>query len=469
MLAALEQRNVAEILRLCMKWTGLSQAKIGALLGGKAQAEISAIINGKRHPRDLTFYESLADGLRIPGLRLGLAPRSWESDEQGSSSRQAGAGSAHERQPGFGTFDGAADWRKAPRVSGVPVTRTIEEMIMSAADESAEFGAWAEASNVGDNTLEQFDAEIRHLASLYLQTSPLPLFHRTVRLRDRAFDLLEGHQHPSQTRDLYLIAGQLCALLAWMSGDLGQPAAAETQGRTAWVCAERAGHDGLRAWVLSTRSKTAFWAGRYHEAIRFAQRGQEYAPTDTAAVMLACQEADAWAELGDAQAAKDALERVQRARDQVNSPDHIGGLFSCGPARQANYAAGVLLRMGEPDAAIREADRALAQFRSGEQRAYGTEAQTHISRAAGYLMTRQPDPEGSAEALAPLLALPAEQRLDTIVKRLQQVNRLLAHARLKGGAQQRASSKSRSRPSAPPSPRGRSRPDRPSRPRKVIS
>ncbi|MGW7542361.1 hypothetical protein ACWGKQ_14775 [Streptomyces sp. NPDC054770] len=76
-----------------------------------------------------------------------------------------------------------------------------------AADESATWAQWAEASNVGDIALEQLMAETRTLASDYLTSDPVVLFVRTRALRDRLFSLLEGHQYPRQSPDLYVAAG----------------------------------------------------------------------------------------------------------------------------------------------------------------------------------------------------------------------------------------------------------------------
>lgn len=303
---------------------------------------------------------------------------------------------------------------------------------MEAADQSAQFSAWAVMTNVDTITIEQLDSDIRQLASAYLHAPPTPLFRRALMLRNRVFSLLEGRQRPSQSQDLYVAAGQLCMLLAWISGDLGQLHAAETQGRTAWLCAELAEHNALRAWVLSTRSKTAFWAGRYREAIDYARQGLDCQPNDTAAVMLACQEADAWAQFGEVGAATAALNVARENRNSITADDHLGGLFNCGTARQGNYAAGVFLRIGQADVAVREAGRALSDIQASGQSSYGTEAQIRISQALGHLHARQPNPEGSVEVLAPVLALPVDQRLDTVVKRMWQVSQALAGVRLAG-------------------------------------
>ncbi|MFE4669513.1 XRE family transcriptional regulator [Streptomyces sp. NPDC056716] len=285
-----------------------------------------------------------------------------------------------------------------------------------AADESATWAQWAEASNVGDMALEQILADTRALASDYLTADPVPLFVRTRTLRDQVFALLEGQQYPRQSADLYQAAGYLCGLLAWMSSDLGHLRDADTQGRTAWLCAELSGHNDLRAWVLSTRSKVAFWDGRLRDAINYARHGATYRPTGTVSVLLACQEADAWSGLGAEDEALAALARARDARDASSGVDQIGGIFACAPARQENYAAAVYLRIGHLSDALTSAVHARTLLSSQPVRAYGTEAQIHISEATAHLRAREV--EGAFEALAPVLALPPDQRLAPVIRRL---------------------------------------------------
>ncbi|MFI9343310.1 XRE family transcriptional regulator [Streptomyces sp. NPDC052773] len=260
---------------------------------------------------------------------------------------------------------------------------------------------------------------LRYLAIDYLVSDPVVLFGRTRRLRDRVFTLLEGHQYPRQSADLYVVAGYLCALLAWMSSDLGQLRAAEAQGRTAWLCAELAGHDELRAWVLSTRSKIAFWDGRLREAIARARHGATYRVGGTVRVLLSCQEADAWSQLWARDEAIAALARAEEARDTVREADDIGGILSCLPSRQQNYAAAVRLRVGAPTDALCAADNALTLLAAQPVRAYGTEAQIHICKAAAHMAGGEA--EGALEALGPVLALPPDHRLAPVTQRLTEL------------------------------------------------
>lgn len=159
--------------------------------------------------------------------------------------------------------------------------------LQSAADESGVFLAWAEASNIGDLTVEQMHSDLRRTAHDYLRVPTLPLFARTRAIRDHAFALLKGRQRPGQTRDLYAAAGWALTLLAWMSTDLGRPDAADKHARVAWLCADNADSNGLRSWVRATQHTTAFWEGRFLDGARFAGDGLRFATAGSAGMFLA--------------------------------------------------------------------------------------------------------------------------------------------------------------------------------------
>ncbi|MFC8845568.1 MULTISPECIES: helix-turn-helix domain-containing protein [unclassified Micromonospora] len=298
------------------------------------------------------------------------------------------------------------------------------ELVIAVAERTASFGAWAQGSNVGPLTLEDVAASTRRIAVDYLTEPPVVVYARAGLLADRVFRLLQtGRQDPDQSRELYTWAGYLCTLLAWMAGDLGHPAAAESQARTAWMCAETVRDNTLRAWVLSTISKIHLWERRFEDAANAAMRGYGHAAEGSAAVMLACQEADAWAEIGAAEPARAALQRAEEARQHA-SRDPVGGLLACGTVRQHNYAGSVLLRIGEAANAIQHAEHALTEAAADPSVAYGTLAQIRIWAAAAHLKAGSLD--GAVSVLSPVLALPPEQRLDPLVHRLRGVGRSLA-------------------------------------------
>ncbi len=304
-----------------------------------------------------------------------------------------------------------------------------EEMIMAAAaGQSAEFGEWAEATNVGPTALEQFEHDIRSIARTYLSSPPLPVVLTALRVRNRAFALLEGRQYPNQARQLYLIAGRICGLLAWMSSDLGRHMEAETQARTGWLCAELADHEGLRAWIRGTQSKLAYWDGRIRESAQLAEHGLQFRSPDTAPVLLASLAARAWARLGKADDAHSALANVAEKREHAGE-DEVGGLYGFSLAQQCYLAGTTHLYLQEPEDALRQAEQAVSLYEAGApgERFYGAETLALIDAATAHLQGGEL--AGATEKLAPVLALPSQQRLATFTQRLGDMREALRRSR----------------------------------------
>jgi hypothetical protein len=294
------------------------------------------------------------------------------------------------------------------------------------ADRISELVTWVEETNVGDGTLDYLDQATSGLAHDCLTAPPFQSYERAAALIERVFGLLRGgHQRIGQTRDLYVIGGKLCAVLSWMSSDLGHLAAAGAHSRNGWILADQAGHDGLRALLLCTQSKNAYWAKRYSDAAVYARRGYEYQPPGTARVLLSCQEADALQAMGKVSEAEAALVRAEHAQENISGAEDLGGIFGCGVARHANYSIGTYLRGGEAGRALQQVERAETAWRDGDEWAYGTWAQVQIGAAVAHLMNKEV--EGAAAILEPVLSQPAERRLATLTTRLhREVRPLLA-------------------------------------------
>jgi transcriptional regulator with XRE-family HTH domain len=285
------------------------------------------------------------------------------------------------------------------------------------ADRISELVTWVEETNVGNGTLDYLDQATLRLAHDCLTAPPSQSYERAAVLTERVFALLRGgHQRIGQTRDLYVMAGKLCAIISWMSSDLGNLAAAVAHSRNGWTLADQADDDGLRALLLCTQSKNAYWGNRYSDAAMYAKRGYECNPPGTACVLLACQEADALQALGKIEDAQEALTRAECAQENISSADDLGGIFGCGIARHANYSMGTLIRAGAAKQALLQAERAQTAWDAGEEWAYGTWAQVQIGSAVAHLAGREI--EGAATALQPVLSQPAERRLATLTARL---------------------------------------------------
>jgi hypothetical protein len=300
-----------------------------------------------------------------------------------------------------------------------------EDLAMAAARESARFSSFAEGTNVGPHTLEQLRADIERIARTKNNRPVAPVFVEARELRDRAFELLEGHQHPAQTRDLYLAAGLLCGILADACLDLGSLAAAETQARTAFLCAELAGHNGLRCWIRGVQSMIAVWDERPADAAALARSGWDYIPeAGTARVRVASIEARAQARLGCEDAVDDALNRADNARQQVAGADDPGGFMAFPVAKQLFYAGTTNLRLGgeqryqqvEQDTA--EAIR-LFEAEPPELRPLGSLAEARLDLAGARIA--RGDLEGCIEQTSEAIRASARRRTFTFTGRLRQL------------------------------------------------
>ncbi|MBG0818958.1 hypothetical protein HS045_33020 [Planomonospora sp. ID82291] len=299
-----------------------------------------------------------------------------------------------------------------------------------AARRALRFTVGAEGSNIGPETLDQLRAEVSRLALAYPQ-QPLPtLLGDLTDLQDVAFRLLEGRQRPAETAEMYLLAGVISGMLAKASHDLGDPHSAMTQARASFVCADNAGHDGLRAWTRGLQSMISYWAGWPHEAGRYAQSGGEYASRTrgTSSVWLPAQEARVWAVLGDGERAIAAIERANDAREQVEPDDLdvLGGIMTFPRPRQLYYAADTRVWLpGDEEQADRVAGEALAAYGQAapDERSFSDEAGARADQALARVNLG--DLEGAAEALRPVLELPVEQRIGGVVASAMRVHAAL--------------------------------------------
>lgn len=345
-----------------------------------------------------------------------------------------------------------------PLVSMEPVEDLIvQREVTMAASESARFGQFAEQSNVGPHTLEQFHADLARIVTTYPNRPVYPLFVELRALRNRAFELLEGRQHPQQSRELHLVAGTLCGVLANASFDLGWLEAAETQARTAFLCAELAGNDALRAWVRGTQSLVAYWDERPRAAVELAADGWRYVPeTGTSRVRLAAIEARAHARLRDQRGTENALARAGQARDEVRGSDDPGGMLTFPLAKQSYYTATARLWLGGQGSyteAERDATRAIDLYEADppHQRRLGELCLARLDLAAARL--GQNDLDGAADQLQDVLTIATHRRTDSVARRLHQVSRVLARPKYQTSAlalDLHDQIHSFTRPSAPP-------------------
>jgi hypothetical protein len=330
--------------------------------------------------------------------------------------------------------------------SDLPVSDALDRLsekalILAAAHESSAHAEWAEGSNVGEATLEQFDADVRRIATDYVRIPPLRMFAEMLRVRNRVYWLLAGRQKPAATAHLHLLAGVLCGLLANASTDLGYRDAGAEQARAAWAYGDVIGHNGLRAWTRGMQALIEYWSGRPQQAVRLAQSARRYADSATARVRLHSIEGRAWSLVGDAPEASRCMGAAAEARESPAGGDflhdEVGGVFGFADTKNYCYGGAAFIHLGQADDALTATSRAVELYAGGPaaQRSYGAESLARVDMAVAYLLKRRLD--GAAESLAPVLAIPAALRIAQLGERLADVRDRLAGAEFSGAREAR--------------------------------
>lgn len=206
------------------------------------------------------------------------------------------------------------------------------DALRDAAQRAKTFARHAPAP-LDDELIDQVLDDTRRLARAY-PMRPVPgLLTDLVVAQEQLLALLGRNQAPTSAHRLYWSAAVLSGTLAKASLEFGDPAAASTQAHVAYLCADRCDHDGLRGWVRGMQSLIAYWEGRLHAAVRYAQHGAVLGTgaTGTVTALLPACEARAWARLGDVDRALHCVALAERAWDRMQQDDldAIGGICRC--------------------------------------------------------------------------------------------------------------------------------------------
>lgn len=313
----------------------------------------------------------------------------------------------------------AADLFAAPPAPMRPVaapaeahSTSIRETISVAARNALRFTALSQ-TGTDPGVIEDLTSEAARLAALY-PTAPLHEFlGDLVNLQEVTYLLLESRQRPAIQRDLHLIAALSNGLLAKASHDQADPKNAMTLARAAYLAADYAGHQGLKAWVSGIQALTAYWAGWTQKAADYAADAQDPALKGTVTAWLPALEARAHAILGDHDRAHAAIKKTEAARDRLTESDldRFGGLLTFPAAQQLYYRAEALVLVDPAaPAALQAAGDAVTAYCDSDQDhwAFGDEAGSRAHQAVALIASGHYD--GAAETIDPVFNLPPAQR-----------------------------------------------------------
>jgi hypothetical protein len=287
--------------------------------------------------------------------------------------------------------------------------------------------AWVACTNTTDDAIERIERETAYLAEVHSQIPPRVVLAGVLQAHQKVRGYLRsGKQQFRQTRDLLRIDSGLLAHACLLLGDLGQDLRAAEYGVAALMLAQEAGAD--EAIARSVQAKTARWQKKYVESAEIARRGFEAGALSPTKVELAYREANAIALFGDARRARQALRRAQEVAEKLpissRSPRSV---WSLSTGRQAIFALSVAIHTGDPDSALRAAAVAEAGWANGEPKIPANWAQIQAGSSIAYLMKGSLD--GATSYIAPVLELPRELRISTVVSYLRKLESMLVDSR----------------------------------------
>jgi transcriptional regulator with XRE-family HTH domain len=287
--------------------------------------------------------------------------------------------------------------------------------------------AWVTETNTTDDAIEQIAHTASYLMEAHSRIPPGMVLSGVMQAHQKVRDCLRGgKQRLRQTRELLRIDSELVAHAGLLLGDLGQDLRAAEYGTAALILAQEAGSDEAIAW--SVQAKTARWQHKYVESAEAARRGFEISALSPTKVELAYREANAIALFGDSGRARQALQRARKTAEALPAGCRpAGSVWSFPTGRQAIFELSVAIHTGDPDSALRAAAMADTAWASGEPKDPANWAQIETGASIAYLMKDCLDEV--AHHVAPVLDLPREMRISTVIGYLRKLESLLAQPR----------------------------------------
>lgn len=320
----------------------------------------------------------------------------------------------------------------------------IGKMVSEAASDTEQVASATEARTVASTTLARYQARLTALSKDFVHRPAREVFPGLRSLwRDLSPHLLHGPRR-HQSRDLYLLGGLTCVVMAHACHVLGRPLEGMVQVKAAQLWAEESGHAPLLAWTAGTEALLVEAISGPVEALHVLEGAQEIlartSRPGTGAVRLRGYEARFSAKAGQRDRALNAVRASEDAAaglsvDTSSDLDAIGGILTFTEPKRLSFCADPFLSFGQPGRAEQHAQAAIAGYLAGptEQCSYGDVALARATTALARLADGHLD--GVEEALRPILDLPQTMRITPLKDPLERLVTALKQPRYQKSAE----------------------------------
>ncbi|RDI35384.1 hypothetical protein [Lentzea flaviverrucosa] len=300
-----------------------------------------------------------------------------------------------------------------------------------------------EARTVSSTALHSYRSRLARLSVEFVHRPAEEVGPKLLALWKDVSMHVKGGLRQHQGREVYLVAGMICVVLAHLCHVRGRPHDGLVHAEAALLWAQDSGHRELLGWTLGTKAlltNSTEGAGAALQLIEEAKDTLRGSPrAGSGAVRLACYEARFSAESGQRDrglAAIRASEDAAEALDTIGTSDLdvIGGILSLGEPKRASLCADPYLRLGHAELAEQHARAAIDGYLAGPPRqfSYGDVALSQVTVAWARLSAGELD--GVLDAVRPVLALPYPQRIAPVRDQLDRLADVLSTRRFLGAA-----------------------------------
>lgn len=392
-LRALANRDFSVVFSMAAD-ADLSYNRIAEACGMKSE-RVSKVARSAATVTAFDTVERIADGLRIPGVLLGLAARPWEVTARTTSTE---------------LDDGDDAMKRRQLLRGAVAAGLTGTALASLSDTRRHFNQALTSSITAD--LAHLESAAEQYGYGYRGQAP------SARLCDLVADfteiepLFELPQPVSKRARLCRIAGQMAGMTAVVLHDLGERREARAWFQTAVLAADESGDRSLHAWVLAREAMVPLNFGAPKSATDLAEEARHVAGTKpTAAAALAAAVAGrAYALSGRDDLARDALADADQLAARLPDDQRADTWFGHCEQKHHVHLSHAFTVLGETGRARESQERALALSGMGSSMAC-----TLLRIDAAACLHRDGDSEQACyAATAALRDLPADYRTGLI-------------------------------------------------------
>ncbi|MBB5933843.1 helix-turn-helix domain-containing protein [Streptomyces zagrosensis] len=362
---ALARRDVGTLFSLVHEEAGMSFNKISEACGIRAE-RVSKIARGEAAVTSLAGLERIADGLGIPGIRLGLATRPWEAANTPTTAPD--------------TVGGDDPMKRRNVLRGALAAGLAGPGLAAALSNTRNDFDAALAADHGPNDLGFWESTAERYGYGYHGQAPADV------LADLIEDLLELKPLLSQARTvkgratLCHVSGQMVGMAAIVLHDLGQHREAHRWFATAGRAAEQSGDQLLHAWVLGREAMVPLNYGAHQAAAQLAERARYLAgdKPSAASALASAVASRAYAIGGHTEQAQTAVADVETLAERLSPQQHADTWFGYPMQKHHVHMSQALTHLGESGRAYETQKEALRLSRAPS---YMTRALLAIDKA----------------------------------------------------------------------------------------